>query len=169
MALTPAQKTIIKTHYNANMPTLSDDQAAAAFNALATPDFWIWRTAVTKAEIVGKVSQDATSFIWAGNGFITRTTQEILTFDQLFAAQAFGEPVCNPSLPNVRTAFSDIFSGVGNAALNRTHLLATGRRKATLVEKLLATGTGSTASPALSAYSDGFLMTAQDVVDSRNS
>jgi hypothetical protein len=51
-------------------------------------------------------------------------------------------------LPNVRQAFTDIFSGTGNAATNRTHLQAVSKRAANRLEKLFATGTGSLASPA---------------------
>jgi hypothetical protein len=61
----------------------------------------------------------------------------------------FTNNVVNPSLPQVRQAFLDIFSGAGNAALNRAHLAVVGRRKATRLEQVFAVGTGSTADPAV--------------------
>jgi len=116
---------------------------AAALNLPAAPDFWVWRTAVPKKELVQSTSGDGTRFTWAGNGFISRSAGELTAWQELF--NHIQE--VNPALPNVRQAFSDIFSGSGNAAANRTHLLAIARRLATRAEKLLATGTGSTASP----------------------
>lgn len=123
----------------------NDDQAiAATYNALASPDFWVWRTSVSKQEAVGATSQDGTTFTWAGNGFITRSVQELLCWQELF--DNAGHAV-NPSLANIRQAFADIFSGVGNAAANRTHLTTVARRKALRIERLFAAGTGSTGSP----------------------
>lgn len=127
-------------------PTNSDLAFAVKdlYNATASPDYWVWRTSVSKKEIVEQTSIDATTFTWAGNGFITRSAGELECWNQLFNSTL----TCNPSLPNVRQAFQDVFSGTGNAAANRTHLLACGRRKASRVEKLLATGDGSTGTPA---------------------
>lgn len=117
---------------------------AALYNAAAAPDYWVWRTAVTKAELTNATSQDGTVFTWVGNGFITRSTGEQAAWRELFN----GTNSVNPSLPQVRQAFSDIFSGTGNAAANRAHLLVVARRKATRAEKLLVTGgSGTTAAP----------------------
>jgi hypothetical protein len=117
----------------------SPDGLAQALNEDASPVFWVWRTSVEKKEIVQSVSRNSTTFTWAGNGFIGRSAGEIDCWNQLFNTTL----TCNPSLPNVRQAFIDIFSGTGNAALNRTHLDVVARRKARVVEKLFATGTGS--------------------------
>lgn len=175
MQLTTAQKQALKADIIAATdpecvaleasPTNSDlaFAVAALYNLTASPDFWVWRTSVSKKEIVEQASVDATTFTWAGNGFITRSAGELECWNQLFNSTLS----CNPSLPNVRQAFQDIFSGTGNAAANRTHLLAAGRRKATRVEDLLATGTGSTASPATMG-SEGPL-TFQNVLDAMQS
>jgi hypothetical protein len=167
MPLTPAQLSTLKTHIAANtntvsyggsnvainsVPNNSDGNLAIAnwYNLVASPDYWVWRTSVEKKEIVQQPSQDGTTFIWAGNGFISRSVQELECWNQLFNSTL----TCNPSLANVRQAFSDIFSGTGNAASNRTHLLACGRRKATFTETLFAVNTpgsgagrGTTADP----------------------
>jgi hypothetical protein len=125
---------------------VADDVAAAAYNLAASPDFWVWRSRVSKDEFVNSTSIDGTVFSWTGTGFITRSAGEQAAWRELFDAQGY----VNPSLPQVRTAFTDIFSGgTAPAPANRTHLATVGRRKATRAEKLFATGTGSTASPAV--------------------
>ncbi len=151
MALTLAQQQTLKTDIAAdsvlNSQPMNADGAftiAAAMNAVVSPDFWVWRTSVPKNELTNSTSTDGTSFVWAGNGFITRANGEQTAWRELFN----GTNQVNPSLANVRQAFSDIFSGTGNAALNRAHLLAIARRKATRAEKLFASGAGSSAVPA---------------------
>lgn len=166
MPLTPAQLQTFKTHLAANTNTVSingtptainavphtTDNAfavAAWYNLVASPDFWVWRTSVTKAEFVQGTSVDGTTFNWTGAGFITRSQGERDAWRELFN----GTESCNPSLPNVRQAFQDIFSGgTAPAPANRTHLAAVGRRKATNAEQVFATGTGSTASPAVMGF-----------------
>lgn len=143
MLLNTAQLQMLKAWVIANAQSRFEESTLTLLHANAAPDYWCWRTAVEKKEIVQQPSVDATSFVWTGNGFITRSVQEIECWNQLFNSTL----ICNPSLTNVRQAFSDIFSGTGNAALNRTHLLATCRRRATVAEKLLAvvaTGPGNT-------------------------
>jgi hypothetical protein len=179
MPLTPAQLSTLKTHIAANtnqvlyggvltninaVPNNSDGNLAIAdwYNLTASPDFWVWRTSVEKKEVTTQVSVDGTTFTWAGNGFISRSVGELECWNQLFNSSL----TCNPSLPNVRQAFTDIFSGTGNAAANRTHLLASGRRKATFTEKMFATGTGSTASPATMSFEGG--VTASEIDAARN-
>jgi hypothetical protein len=143
---------------------LNDDAAftiAAAYNAVASPDHWAWRTKVTKKEFTQTAGPDGTTFNWTGNGFITRSAGEQAAWQELFN----GEQAINPSLANVRQAIADILSGTGNAAANRTHMLAVGRRKVTRAEKLFATGTGSTASPAIMSFEG--TISFQDVAQAR--
>jgi hypothetical protein len=154
MALTTAQLTALKNDIAVDpvlslKPNTSDGafDIAAAYNALADPDFWVWRTNVTKSELTNSTGPDGTTFTWAGNGFITRSAGEQAAWGELFASGSI-----DASKANVRQAFVDIFSGTGNAAANRTHLNAVARRKASRLEKLFATGTGSTASPAVMGY-----------------
>jgi hypothetical protein len=117
---------------------------AAMYNLAASPDFWVWRTSVTKDELVGSVSVDGTTFSWTGTGYITRSQGERDAFNTMFSSAG----IVNPSLSNVRQAWTDIFSGAtAPAPANRTHLSTVSRRKAIRFERLYATGTGSTASP----------------------
>ena len=148
MNLTPAQLATLKTWLTANASGLQDEAAANLLNALASPAFWVWRTSVTKSELVNSTSVDGTTFAWTGTGFITRSVGERDAWRELFN----GVQSINPSLPNVRQAFTDIFSGAtAPAPANRTHLATVSRRRATVAEQLFATGTGSTASPAVMA------------------
>lgn len=145
MQLTLPQLQAVKAWVEANAAAVYEQSTADAMNAVVSPNFWVWRTSVTKHEAVAQPSPNGgTTFTWAGNGFIGRSVGELECWNQLFNSTL----TCNPSLANVRQAFSDIFSGSGNAAANRTHLLSVARRKATVAEKLLATGTGTAGDPA---------------------
>lgn len=150
--LTPAQKTTLKANIQANGDTntlcLNGDLSglAALYNAQASPDFWVWRTSVSKDEYLGSTSVDATVFAWTGTGYITRSQGERDAFNALFNAEGF----VNPSRANVRTAFTDVFSGAtAPAPANRTHMATTSRRRVTRFERVFVTGTGSTAVPGL--------------------
>ena len=165
MQLSTAQLQALKTWVIANASGVFDQATANTLNAIASPDFWVWRTSVTKAECVQTASVDGTTFNWVGNGFITRSVGEQTAWRELFNHT---ESV-NPSLANVRQAFADIFSGTGNAAANRTHLLTIARRKATLGEKTLGNGTGSTANPATMGSGAEGEVTLQNLVDASNS
>lgn len=158
MPLTPAQRTALKADIDADgsingLPNNSDTAVtiASIYNAAASPDYWVWRTSVSKAELVQSTSVDGTTFNWTGTGFITRSQGERDAWREIFN----GSGMCNPSLASVRTAFTDIFSGAtAPAPANRTHLATVSRRKATRVEKLFAidtpgsgAGRGTTADP----------------------
>lgn len=170
MSLSPSQLATLKSDILAD-PALSakpntpdgNTEIAVAYAQLATPDYWVWRSSLSKTEVVQQTSVDGTTFIWVGNGFITRSVGEQQAWNQLFDNEA---GVCNPSLANVRQAFVDIFSGAGNAASNRTHLSAIARRRANRGEKLFATGAGSTASPSTMSFEGS--LTADDVQAARN-
>ena len=169
--LTPTQLAALKADILADQslssqPMNSDGAfaIAAVYNQNAAPDFWVWRTYVLKHEIVQQTSRNGTNFIWAGNGFITRSTGEQTAWHELFNSDL----ACNPSLLNVRQAFIDIFSGAGNAASNRTHLDAVSRRKATRAEKLFSTGTGLDTSAVAATMSFEGMLTYQDVEQARS-
>lgn len=169
MALTSAQLQTLKTHIQgdgtlSSLPNNSDGNfaIAALMNVQAAPDFWVWKTSVSKDDLTNSVGPDGTTFNWTGNGFITRSAGEIAAWEAIFSVQG----TVNASRANVRQAFADIFSGTGTAAANRTHLLAVSRRLATRTEKLYATGTGSTGSPGVMTFEGS--LTFQDVEAARN-
>jgi hypothetical protein len=172
MALTTAQQATLKAHIAASpdlniYPNNSDGafEIARLLEQTASPDFWVWRTSVEKKEVVQQQGRTGTSFVWAGNGFIGRSAGELECWNQLFNSSL----TCNPSLPNVRQAFVDIFSGTGNAATNRTHLDAIARRKANRLEKLFATGTGGDTSATAGTMVVEGRISYQEVEAARNS
>lgn len=121
---------------------------AVAYNAVASPDFWVWKSYLTKSDAVNSTSADGTTFNWTGNGFISRSLNEIAAWENLWNTSG----AVNPSLAQVRAGFAAIFTGAGNAAANLTHLQAMARRKATRAEKLFSSGTGSSGTPATMGF-----------------
>ena len=169
MALTAAQYQALKTFILAD-PTLSaqpmdgngNDTIQIALNAVAAPDFWVWKSFVTDQDIYSQTTADGTSWSWPA--FIARSQGERDGWREM-VNMAGG---VNPSLANVRQGIADIFSGSTNSApAQRTHLLTIGRRKATVAEKLFATGTGSTATPATMGFEG--TITDNDVDTARHS
>lgn len=125
------------------VPNNSDGNAAIAYfyNQPASPDYWAWRSFVPDQEIY-EATVDGTSWSWST--FIARSQAERDAWRQM-VNMAGG---INPSLLNVRNGIADIFSGAGGAA-QRTYLLNVSRRLASRVEKVLATGVGTTANPSV--------------------
>lgn len=176
MSLTSIQFTAIKADILASPdlaahPNSPDGnfEIARLYNLPAAPEFWVWRTSVSKSELVNATSTDpdgltTRTFNWTGSGFITRAQGERDAFMALFN----GAGHVNPSLPQVRQAFLDIFSGnTAPAPSNRTHLQNIARRLATRLEKLLATGTGTAVAPATMGYEG--LVSYRDIERARTS
>jgi hypothetical protein len=133
---------------------------AAAYNLQPAQDWWVWKSQLAKSDAVNSTSVDGTTFNWSGNGFISRTVQELMTWENLWNSSAS----VDPSLAQVRAGFAAIFTGGTNAAANLTHLQAMARRKATRAEKLFSSGTGSSASPAtMGAGARDLILTFADV------
>lgn len=143
--LTSAQLQAIKAYIVAD-PAMSaqpntnvgNSAIAATMNALATPAFTVWKTSVDRNEVGKAFQATALAAITAGNN------------DKLANFAAWNETV-NPSRADQRAFFDDIFS-VAAGASTRAALLALWKRQALLIEKILATGTGSDASPATLGY-----------------
>ena len=144
--LTTAQQATLKTTIEANatwmaLPHNSDGASVIAdeLNLVATPDFTVWRTSVEEREFTDNVSDDATSWDWSS--FISRSAGEHVGWSAMFKSG----PI-NASKAAVRQGFQDIFSG-GTGAGQRNHMEAIAKRKATVLEKLFATGTGTRNNP----------------------
>lgn len=151
MPLSASQQTALKADILldpalSSQPLTSDGAfaIAAAYNLDAVPDFWVWRTNIPVQEIYERTTSDGT--VWSWTTYIARSAAERDCWREVT-----GRDTVNASLPNLRQAIADIFSGAGGAT-QRTHLTTIARRKATRAEKLFATGTGSTASPATMGY-----------------
>jgi hypothetical protein len=160
--LTPAQMQTLKTNIIADpilaaWPNNTDGafEIAKAYNLQATPNFTLWKKVVTIVEVGTAMQSTAVA------GLTTANTSRL----QVMAMYSGG--VFNPSLTDTRAAFDDVFS-VAAGAQTRANLLALYKRFATRIEKLFAVGTGSDASPAVSAFADGFTLTFQEVDEARH-
>ena len=148
--MTPAQLLTLKAALLAETdPAFVAARAAFATGAmvewLAQPSpFIVWRTRVAEQEITSQVSPEGT--VWSWTTYINRSAAERDGWARMFN----GTYTINPSLPQVRAAFADIFSGTGQAAVDqRAHLAAISKRPALRGERIFATGTGTLATPGL--------------------
>lgn len=155
--MTSAEKVILKAHIQAtpaldaiyvdgNLVALAD-----ALNVTASPDYWVWRTDVTRSDIYNKpnglpVSGAQTGF-WDWTTYKNQGVAEQNAWVQMFMGD-----IANFSQLNLREGIGKIFTGSAAANAQRDHCLAIGRRLASLTEEVFATGTGSTASPATMSF-----------------
>lgn len=157
MALTAPQLVTLKADILAD-PTLSSQPEnsdgafaiAAAYNLSAAPPFVVWRTELREEEMMQKT-------VWTE--YIIRSAGERDAYRFMLSAGTI-----NAADPNVRQGIVDIFSGPGGAT-TRTQLTELAKRNATRAEKLFATGTGTTISPATMTFQGN--LTFQDVLLAR--
>ena len=161
MPLTTAQQATLKAAILADQtlnafPNTSDGNTDMSFilNANATPTFTVWRTNVSKQVVFSNFEGSAYS------GLTTANT------NRLIGAGTFCIDGFNPSSADVRFLFDDIFSGASGAT-TRTRLLALWKRPALLIEKILATGTGTDIAPATMGYEGN--ISVQDIQIARSS
>ena len=141
MPLTTEQLQTLKTDILADpilnaFPNNSDGafEIAKAYNLLANPAYIVWKTNVSTAEIRAVL-------VWSEFDALSVSKQNAFTF-------LCSNHVVNAALANVRQGISSIFTGPGQAG-NLAALIGIAKRSATRAEKLFATGTGTTASPAV--------------------
>ena len=137
----------------------NNDVIAQAFNALASPDFWCWRTNVSRSDIYNTTDDLAGSWNWTT--YKNQGVAEQNAWTQMFMGDA-----ADFSQANLRAGVSAIFTGSAAATAQVTHILAVARRKARRIEKTLATGTGSIASPAVMGFEG--IISYTDVAAARN-
>ena len=140
--LTPAQNTIIKTYVIGDatlnaLPHTADGAfaIAAALAVIATPPFIVWKNSVTIPEVGSAI---------VATGLTSLTTADVSRLSTFAQINPSG---IQPWRIDHRSALDTIFSATSGAS-TRTALLALYKRSANILEKLLATGTGSDASPA---------------------
>jgi hypothetical protein len=109
---------------------------AAAYNLPAAPAFTVWRTSVETSEIMSN------GFIWSVVDALTAGKARI--WDWMMR-----NGTINPSRPNVREGLADAFGAGSQMA---TQIVPYLKRLSSRIEKLLATGTGSDATPATMGY-----------------
>lgn len=144
MELTSAQLALLKTHIETSpdlsgFPMNSDGhyEIARRLNTLAAPDFVVYREVVDTTEISSTVSYVAVEAMTDIN------RAKLTTFYSMNPYQFI------PKV-DVRTYFANTFGGAlgGAGQETRDALVALWKRKATRAEKLLASGTGTDATPA---------------------
>lgn len=165
MALTSQQKATLKAHILAT-PELNafPNNADGAFeiknllNMQAAPDFTVWRTNVTRKEILQN------GFDWTRLDNLSVGLARVWT-------DIFVDGVINPSKPNVRTGIEAVWVGSTPDLAVRAAVYVHCKKLATRAQKLFSTGTGSNASPATmdATITETFQLTYQDVEDARNS
>lgn len=148
-SLTEAQYQALKTYitvtakpeFDADIAAGNDQSIAQAMNMDFVPAFQVLKTSVTRRAIIEDVSPQGTVFKATTNGYFTRTTQELDLFNRMFDRT----DTMDPSMPNNTALLTAIFSGTGDAQLNRVHIGNQSRRPVTRAEKLYVTqgaGTG---------------------------
>lgn len=166
--LTTEQKATLKAYIEADpvlstFPNNSDGwtDIANKLNLEASPAFYVWKKSLSRHEIIANTSEEGTTFSWAGGAYITRSQGERDAFREMFNSSGN----VDQRKASIMAAFNDIFSGAGGAG-NRTHITAISKRRSSVVEKVLATGTGSLVSPATAVF-DGPI-SLQDVGEALN-
>jgi hypothetical protein len=151
--LTEAQYAQLKTYitvtakpeFDTHIQAGNDQPIADAMNKNVTPAFQVYKTAVSRKTLLFEKSPTNTNFIFEGNGYLTLTVQELMTFHDFFDGTP---PSMDPSLPNVQSALDAIFKNPGNATNNRNHIKQQSSRTVTRAEKLYVTqGAGTPADP----------------------
>ena len=159
--MTPAQLATLKAAIVANatwnaypMTSAYAQVIADALNATADPAYIVWRTQVTKDEIM------LNGFDWTrmDNLSVGKYRIWVEMFDN--ASKAF-----NPSKPNIRSGIDAVWVGTTADLAVRAMVYTHCKRSATEAEKLFATGSGTDASPSLMGFEGN--LTADDVSQAR--
>lgn len=151
-ALTETQYQALKTYltvtakpeFDADIAAGNDQPIADKMNMDFTPVFQVLKTSVSRRAIIEDMSPQGTVFKPTTNGYFTRTVQELDLFNRMFDRT----DTMDPSLPNNVALLTAIFSGGGDAQLNRVHIGNQSRRPVTRAEKLYVTqGAGTAGDP----------------------
>jgi hypothetical protein len=161
MMLTTAQLQTLKAAIEADpvlnaLPNNTDSafEIAAQFNTEASPTFVVWDTRVSVDEIMRN------GMDWARVDNLTVGKARI--WDWLGRLGTF-----DASKANVRAGIDAAWAGTAADLAVRAAIYVHCKRNATRVEKVLATGTGSDASPATMTFEGS--LSYQDAFNARNS
>lgn len=145
MTLTPAQKAIVLADIQ-NDPTFNQlyidsvfTEIADYYNTVADPAYIVWKTSVTRKEILQ-------------NGFDWTRLDNLSVGKARVWTEIFVDGTINPSKPNVRTGIDSVWVGTAQDLAVRAAVYGHCKRSATRIEKLLATGSGTDASPSTMAH-----------------
>lgn len=128
---------------------------AAALNLPASPDYIVWRTLVSQDEIMQN------GFAWVEVDGLSVGKARI--WEWMFRNS---DAAINPSKVNVRDGIIEVWKGTAAKLAVQAAVFAHCKRSATRLEKLLATGTGTTESPATMGYEGD--INYQTVLEARN-
>lgn len=136
--LTTAQLQTLKAAIDADgalaaQPNNSDGAfaIAAVLNQLASPDYYVWRSNVGRADVYNTVGDGASTWDWTI--YKNQSVSEQNAWTQIFMGDQ-----ANFGQLNVRVGIGKIFTGSAGANAQRDHVLSVGRRKATRCEKIFA-------------------------------
>lgn len=143
-----------------DVPNSTDGNAAVAgyYNQAASPSWTTWRKSVSILEVGNNLNGTDLSGLTS------------LNHTRLQTVVMLSQSGIDASLADRRQFFDDIFAGSGGAT-TRAQLLVLWKRLATRAQKLFSTGTGSDASPAITASNvpDAFTLAGSDVLNALNS
>jgi hypothetical protein len=165
--LTPSQLSLVKAAILAdptlaNLPSDGDSLGtiATALNAPSSPAFYVWKSSVQTQDVFDAI-------IWANftpqdtpDGTTLWTNRSLQCQGKQFNVQTMlvGRDSINPSKTNIRAGLQDALTAIpsGASGANKSGGWASVNlilyRTASRVEQVLATGTGTTVSPALLGY-----------------
>ena len=144
--MTPAQLQTLKAYIAAD-PVLAaqpmdgdgNNNIADALN-VATSDYYVWKTSVSRADTMGD------SFDWSQVDNLTVGQARI--WDWLFDN---GRSI-NPALSSIRTGITETWKGTSAKVAVATYILGVCKRFASVAEKLLAVGAGTSANPSVMGF-----------------
>ena len=179
MALTEQQQSTLKAWLIANAGALNDQEAADALNATASGPWYVYRTNMPRAEVQNAVlyanMTPAQAIPASGDALQIWIAKALLAQGKQFNLQnlLMDAETLNFALPNIRAGVQDSLTALPTKSdgTNQTGgwntLQNVISRASTTVEKLLSTGTGSLAAPAVMGFEGS--ITSQDVIDALNS
>lgn len=136
--LTNAQKTTLKAAIEADnalnaKPNNPDGNAEIllALMQAASPDYYVWRSNVSRADVYNLTGDGSSSWDWTL--YKGQAVAEQNAWTQMFMGDQ-----ANFGLLNIRVGVGKIFTGSAQQNAQRDHVLSVGRRKATVLEKILA-------------------------------
>lgn len=133
-------------------------EIAIRLNAVASPAWIVWRTDVSRREILQR------------NGFDWTRLDNLSVGKARIWSDIFIDGVLNPSKPNVRAGIEAVWVGTAADLAVRAEVLAACKMEATRAQRLFSSGLGSIPTPATldEGISEYFQLNYQDVETARN-
>ena len=130
MDLNTTQLQALKAWVIANANGIFDQSTANLLNAMASPDFWAWKSSLSLEESGMAISMGEVAGLTTANS------------NRLQASFQIRPGGFEPDSQDDRSLFGSVFSAAGGQN-TRAALMAKWQRLATVGEKLFATGTGT--------------------------